>query len=33
VISIQAGERTIENRAAFIKLVEDLLEKHVKVKG
>ena len=31
VVSIQAGERTVENRAAFIKLVEDLLEKHVKV--
>lgn len=29
VLSIQAGERTVENRAAFIKLIEDLLEKHV----
>lgn len=29
VVSIQGGERTMENRAAFIKLVEDLLEKHV----
>ncbi len=28
VVSIQSGERTMENRAAFIKLVEDLLEKH-----
>ena len=29
VLSIQSGERTMENRAAFIKLVEDLLAKHV----
>lgn len=29
VLSIQSGERTMENRAAFIKLVEDLLEKHI----
>ena len=29
VLTIQGGERTMENRAAFIKLVEDLLEKHV----
>jgi thiol-disulfide isomerase/thioredoxin len=29
VVSIQSGERTMDNRAAFIKLVEDLLEKHV----
>ena len=29
VISIQSGERTMENRTEFIKLVEDLLEKHV----
>lgn len=29
VVSIQGGERTMENRAAFTKLVEDLLEKHV----
>jgi thiol-disulfide isomerase/thioredoxin len=29
VVSIQGGERTMENRAAFIRLVEDLLEKHV----
>jgi len=29
VISIQSGERTMENRPAFIKLVEDLLEKQV----
>jgi thiol-disulfide isomerase/thioredoxin len=27
VLSIQSGERTMENRTAFIKLVEDLLEK------
>ena len=32
VLSIQLGERTVENRAAFIKLIEDLLEKHVKRK-
>ena len=29
VLAIQGGERTMENRAEFIKLVEDLLEKHV----
>jgi thiol-disulfide isomerase/thioredoxin len=29
VLSIHGGERTMENRAAFIKLVEDLLEKHI----
>lgn len=29
VLSIQGGERTMDNRAAFTKLVEDLLEKHV----
>jgi thiol-disulfide isomerase/thioredoxin len=29
VVSIQSGERTMDNRAAFIKLVEELLEKHV----
>jgi thiol-disulfide isomerase/thioredoxin len=29
VLSIQSGERTMENRAAFIKLVEELLEKHI----
>ena len=29
VISIQGGERTMENRTEFIKLVEDLLEKQV----
>jgi thiol-disulfide isomerase/thioredoxin len=29
VLSIQGGERTMENRTAFVKLVEDLLEKHV----
>ena len=29
VLSIQSGERTMGNRAEFIKLVEDLLEKHV----
>lgn len=29
VVSVQSGERTVENRAAFIKLVEDLLEKHI----
>ena len=28
VLSIQSGERTMENRAGFIKLVEDLLDKH-----
>lgn len=30
VVAIQSGERTMQNRAAFAKLVEDLLEKHVK---
>ena len=29
VVAIQSGERTMQNRAAFAKLVEDLLEKHV----
>jgi thiol-disulfide isomerase/thioredoxin len=29
VLSIQSGERTMGNRAEFIKLVEDLLEKHI----
>jgi thiol-disulfide isomerase/thioredoxin len=29
VVSIQSGERTMDNRAAFIKLVEDLLDKHI----
>ena len=29
IVSIQGGERTMENRAAFTKLVEDLLEKHI----
>lgn len=29
VVSIQSGERTLENRAAFSKLVEELLEKHI----
>ena len=32
VLSIQGGERTMENRAAFSKLVEDLLEKHIAAK-
>ncbi len=30
VVAIQSGERTMRNRAAFTKLVEDLMEKHVK---
>jgi peroxiredoxin len=29
VVSIQSGERTIENRTAFTRLVENLLEKHI----
>ena len=33
VLSIQGGERTMDNRAAFIKLVEDLLEKHIAKKS
>jgi thiol-disulfide isomerase/thioredoxin len=32
VLSIQGGERTMGNRAGFIKLVEDLLEKHITTK-
>jgi thiol-disulfide isomerase/thioredoxin len=29
VVSIQSGERTMQNRAMFVRHVEDLLEKHV----
>lgn len=29
VVSIQSGERTMQNRTAFIRHVEDLLEKHL----
>lgn len=32
VVAIQSGERTMQNRAAFTKLVEDLMEKHVEKK-
>jgi thiol-disulfide isomerase/thioredoxin len=32
VLAIQGGERTMGNRAEFIKLVEDLLEKHITTK-